>query len=155
MANRTPLGLVVIVASLLAACESSPVSTGEALALHNAEERWAARAVQSYSFETRTSCFCDPILLRWAQVDVVGNSITRVILLDSATEVPLPERSYFPTVARLFALIHEARRTDYINDVVMEFDPEFGYPTYINVITDESIADGGSAHWARNLTPAP
>jgi len=155
-----PLRLTTCIASLaigsalLSAC-SSPLSPKEVLELADAEARWAARPFADYTFETSASCFCDPEISQWARVEVTTGVVTRVVLLASGNEVPSDRRQYFSTVESLFTRIRQGQQDSYLADISAEYDPQLGYPTLIRFVAEPNIADGGSAHYARNVAPLP
>jgi len=152
---KPSLLLALAIASGVSGACSTPLSPSELLALRDAEARWAARPFDAYTFETRAGCFCDPITLQWARVEVSNDSVTRVVLVDSGEEVGQPQRSYFRSVERLFALIRSAQGGDGVKDIIVEYDPELGYPTFIRIVPDDHVLDGGSEHFARSLAGAP
>lgn len=146
--------VTVLAFALLGAC-SSPLSPREVLALADAEQRWAARPFADYTFETSSSCFCDPEFSQWARVEVTTGVVTRVVLLASGAEVAPDRRGYFGTVESLFARIRRGQHDSYTADISAEYDPQLGYPTFIRFVAEPHIADGGSAHYARNVAPLP
>src|SRR5262247_4168519 len=145
---------IIFILGMIGACRS-PLSPTELLALTNAEKRWAASELQAYVFETRADCFCDPYTIEWARVEVNAGTVTRVVLMDSATEVGSPQRSYFPTVETLFAQIRSAQQDKSVKDIVAEYDPQLGFPTLIRIKQNERVVDGGYARYSRNLTASP
>ena len=155
-----PLRLTTCIASLaigsalLSAC-SSPLSPKEVLELADAEARWAARPFADYTFETSSSCFCDPEISQWARVEVTAGGVTRVVLLASGTEVAPDRRQYFSTVERLFTRIRQGQHDSYLADISAEYDPQLGYPTLIRFVPEPNVLDGGSVHYARNVAPLP
>jgi len=153
--NRLALvALVALAGGSTVACES-PLSPLELAELNAAEARWAARPFQSYAIEMSESCFCDPILNQWARVEVVNGLVNRVVLVDSGTEVSPLQRSYFRTVEEVFHSIRAAQHDDWVKDIVVEFDPQFGFPTSVRFVPKEEILDGGSHGRLRNAAPLP
>lgn len=147
-----PIGFIL--AGSVLACHS-PLSPGETHALDEAEARWAARPFQSYVVDIRVSCFCPPVVNRWSRVEVVDGSVTRVVTLESGIEVSPEERRYFRTVEQLFDHIREVAQADHIEDIVVEFDRELGYPTFIRFDPKDGILDAGSEHHLRNAVALP
>lgn len=152
--DRSLLLTIAIASGVSGAC-STPLSPSEWLALRDAEARWTARPFEAYTFETRASCFCDPITLQWARLEVSNDSVTRVVLVDTGEEIGPPQQSHFPSVERLFALIRSAQAEDGVKDIIVEYDPALGYPTFIRIVPEDGVMDGGSEHFARNLAPVP
>jgi len=139
---------LVVLAASLTACES-PLSPAELRALADAEARWAARGFQDYTFEIRRSCFCEPLITQWARVEVLGGQMTRVVLLDTGAEVPPAQRG------RFFTNIRAANQNELLDDVIVEYDQQLGFPTRVRFITKPDILDGGSASYLRNAGPLP
>ena len=145
---------LVVLAASLTACES-PLSPAELRALADAEARWAARGFQDYTFEIRRSCFCEPLITQWARVEVVGGQMTRVVLLDTGAEVPPAQRGRFVTVEQVFTSIRAANQNELLDDVIVEYDQQLGFPTRVRFIAKPDILDGGSASYLRNAGPVP
>lgn len=149
---RTRL-LVLALSAAAAACAESPLSPIESIRLAEAEARWAARPFPDYSFETRHACFCPFEMTQWARVEVVGGQVSRVVVLATGAELPPLQRSYFKTVEGVFASIHSAQDDDYLQDIRFEFDPQLGYPTQVDFVSQPTIADGGASYFLRNAAP--
>ena len=147
--------LLAVVAAATAACSASPLVPSEVRELDRAEVRWAARPFRAYSIEMKTSCFCPPIIDQWARVEVVSDSVTRVVLVDSGTEVSPAERPSFRTVEWLFSTIRSAQDAEWVKDVVASYDPVLGFPTYVSFIPKDGITDAGSVHYLRNAAALP
>jgi uncharacterized protein DUF6174 len=145
---------IAALSGLRGSCRS-PLSAHEVLALKDAEARWAARGFADYAFETSVSCFCDPETSGWARVEVSAGVVTRVVMLADGHEVDAAQRTYFPTVQRLFDSIRHATDNGSVRDVSVQYDPEFGYPTLIRIAPEPDVLDGGSVRYARNAAPLP
>ena len=146
------LNLVALLAVSLAAC-SPPLSPSELIALAEAEARWAARGFDDYAVEMRQACFCPDVVVHWARVEVVNGAVSRVFLLESATELPSNEHGYFPTVEQLFNSIRRANDVESLEDVEVAFDPELGFPTTVSFRSNPEILDGGGAYYLRSAGP--
>lgn len=149
------LPFLLLAAGSTIACSASPLVPSEVRELDRAEARWAARPFGAYSIEMKTSCFCPPIINEWARVEVVNDSVTRVVLVDSGTEVSATERPSFRTVEWLFSTIRSAQDAEWVNDVVATYDPLLGFPTYVSFIPKDGILDAGSVHYLRNAAALP
>ena len=152
---RIRVALLSLCAAAAAACAESPFSPSELRRLADAEARWAARPFSDYSFEMRQSCFCAPEMTQWARVEVVGGQVSRVVLLATGSEVPLPQRDYFPTVEGVFDRIVSVRGEDWVKDVIVTYDAQLGYPTEVNFVPKPNIFDAGAAYYLRNAAPMP
>ena len=146
-------GLVLLAASVVA-CES-PLSPGESFALERAEAQWATRSFQDYAIEVRGACFCPEPVTQWARVEVVAGGVDRVVLLAVGEEVPAAQRTYFRTVEQMFTSIRTVANEDWVKDVVVEFDRDLGFPTYVSFVPKPDILDAGAAYYWRNAGPIP
>jgi hypothetical protein len=68
-----------------------------------------------------------------------------------ATGVEVPKAGW-NTVTQLFELLESAVEDDFAS-ISVEFDPELGYPTQINLTCDDNALDCGLIIEARNLVP--
>ena len=107
------------------------------------------------TFEIRRSCFCEPLITQWARVEVLGGQMTRVVLLDTGAEVPPAQRGRFVTVEQVFTSIRAANQNELLDDVIVEYDQQLGFPTRVRFIAKPDILDGGSASYLRNAGPLP
>lgn len=153
MALRRLLPAVSGLAALLAC--ATPLAPAELRDLARAEARWAARSFTDYSFETRSACFCPPPATEWARVEVRTGIVTRVVMVETGADVPPEQLAWFPTVEDVFETIHNARQVSGVKDVEVAYDSHLGYPTMVNFIPDENIADVGLTRFARNAAPLP
>lgn len=152
MLRRSVLPIILL---FTAGCDDGLLDPAEQRALAAAEASWQRAALQSYRFEYRMSCFCDPATMQWMRISVQQGAVTEVVYADSTDVVP-PLLEGWPTVDELFARIHRLQNdgSAKVDDVTVEFDASLGYPTRISVAMDEDVLDGGVIHMARNLVPA-
>jgi len=155
MPGRFPsFGLLpaVLLAGSALGC-GSPLSSDDRHALRIAQAQWAGRDFEDYSFEIRRACFCPPVLNEWARVEVTHGTVTRVIVMSSGEEVPVPERAMFPTVDQVFETIRTTASSDWIERIELEFDPVTGFPTFAGFTSKPNIADADGSYYLRNLIP--
>lgn len=146
--------LVGILAGAALGC-GSPLSPYERRELEQAEARWAARPFESYSYEIRLGCFCPPTVTEWARVEVVGGTVSRVVLVESGAEVNSGDRAWFKTMEQLFTDIRQASRDEVYDDIVVRFDGDLGFPTSIQYIPKPGVLDAGAHHSLRNARALP
>jgi len=151
---RKHLALLSLCAAATTACES-PISPDELLRLADAKAQWDARPFSDYSFEVRQSCSCPFEWTQWARVEVVAGQITRVVLIATGSDLPPPQRDYFPTVERIFEMIGATRSDDWVEDISVAYDPQLGYPTLVAFRPKPNILDAGGAFYLRNAGPMP
>lgn len=148
---RTWQALLAIAIALITGCGASLFSPEESLALQQAEARWEAARPSHYTIEMRRLCFCTLETTEWATVEVRGGAVVATTLL-SGEPVPEAQWSVRPSVAELFATLHGPWPV-WVADVTVTYDPTTGYPTVVNMSSDEGVADAGWTLEARNLIP--
>ena len=154
MPRHARISLIGLLSCLLAC--TSPLSTDEVLALAKAEARWAARPFQAYSYEYAISCGeCPDIFRRSTRVSVNNGQVVGVVVVVNDSALPAQDWTSFTTIDGLFARIRSYPQEDWVRDVTVEFDPQFGYPTLISTLAKPGIQDAGAAEYIRNLVPTP
>ena len=155
MPRHTRVLLIGVLSCLLAAC-SSPLSNNEVLALGRAKARWAARPFQAYTYDFVISCGeCPDIVRQWARVAVSNGQVVGVVRVANDSALSPQDWTSFTTVDGLFARIERYQRDDWVRDVIVEFDPQLGYPTRISTFAKPGIQDADADQIARNLVPTP
>lgn len=140
---------------LLGAC-SSPLSPTELLTLSQAEARWASRPFQSYSYEIVTSCGeCPEFITRWVRVAVSNGTVLGAVFVENDSALSVGDRASFSTIDGLFAQIRRYQHDDWVRDVKVTFDRQWGYPTSISTFAKPGIMDAGADQQTRNLRPEP
>ena len=145
-------------AVLLAACEfSSIVDVSDFRQVAAAEARWKARPFADYSYEVRVLCFCPPEITEWTRVTVRGGVVTAAVAVDPDPNCPIENIRYWVPIDSLFAdlrltMTDRALRT-YLEAIVVEYDPELGFPTRIEYRAKANVIDGGSQFLLRNVVP--
>ena len=133
---------------------SSPTSPLDERALSRAQARWAARAFESYTYTTVTSCGeCPPDRARQTRVEVRGAKVTAAIVV--ANDSLLPSVASFTTVDGIFAQIRGYANEAWVRAVRVEYDPQLGYPTRIDVSAKAGIMDSDYGTSISNLVPTP
>ncbi len=147
--------LSIALVLLVTGCgDDGPLSIREVREIQAARARWLASPVRlAYRFEVRQACFCPEEIGRWNTVTVINDSIVDVRNTQTGEVVPPARRSWYLTVEKMFASLG-ARDDEYLEDVQVRFDPQYGYPLEISTFTKPEIADGGGSIFARNLQPA-
>jgi hypothetical protein len=147
--------LLAVLALAVAGCNDplGPVNTAD---LARAEKLWIQKRPASYTIEERISCFCDPVIHYWTRLTVRND---QVVAQEWAEPVPavyqMVSLSQWSTVSGLFNTIHSSATSGYTKRVDAAYDPTYGYPTRIEVVCSDNIADCGVIYEARNLTPIP
>ena len=130
------LAAVVAAFNLLTACELDSNKVLENLNENRA--KWESANIDTYQFEYSISCNCldEDTLLRLVVVNA-GEVVSQTII-KSHVALPL-DQGRAESIAELFELIaYEESRAE---SVTVEYDPDLGYPTKINVDIEKRIAD--------------
>ncbi len=152
---RAALPFLALLSSLVGAC-TSPLSPREALELNRAEARWAARPFRAYSYEIATACGECPALMRQlVRVSVEDDHVVGGVLVASDSALPPGALTSFTTVDGLFARIRGYQHQDWLQDVIVTFDPQLGYPRSIDVFARTGIMDADYGQFTQNLRPTP
>ena len=138
----------------LCACSSAtePLSDAERTELAQARARWNAAGLNNYSFEQRQLCFCPPGVAEWARVTVSDGRVVSAVRPEDGLPIESGSRL---TVPQLFDIVEQASDDDYLSDIQVEFDAQYGYPTSISLVAKPDIADGGRSIQARALVAVP
>lgn len=154
MIMRIRLRSLLTTCLLLAACGGDgPLSIREVREIQLARARWLAAPVRmAYRYEVRQSCFCPSEFTRWNTVTVVNDVVIDVRVTDTEAAVPAAQWGSYPTVERLFTSLN-LENSDYLDDVTVRFDAQYGYPVEVVFVASPEIADGGGGYFARNLQP--
>ena len=126
---------------------ADPVST-----LATQQQRWQAADVEDYRFHFQQQCFCVREQVQPVIVEVRNGQIARVLSQETGQEVARGENLRWYTISDLFGLISEARQNG-MEPLVVRYDPQFGYPTHIEIGTLAN--DAGVIYSASNLQPLP
>jgi hypothetical protein len=139
------LASVVLLSSLVGCSDStSPVS----LALNRA--RWEKQNLHDYIYTGRKSCFC-PDAGKEVYVMVLSDTVFSARVVGTAVELPKGE---WLTVDQLFDLARSSYGAEYEN-VRVEYHPELGHPTLIDLSCDRTILDCGLRLEIKNLGSMP
>jgi hypothetical protein len=133
----------------VAAC-SSPFGPDEARALAAARARWEGRAFVDYTFDARHDCFCAPEQVGPVRITVQQGAIVSVTLLQTGEAVD--PASWF-TIDQLFDRIPLVAKEDGVDDVTVEYDATFGFPTSVEVRFEKGILDAGSNYTVSAVAP--
>lgn len=149
-ARQACLALLVLVAG----CDGmdDPLSRRERRELTSARARWNSSPVRTaYRYDLRVLCFCPPEITNWNTITVIDGLITGVVN-ERGEPVPRERWNLYSTVDRLFFLLDQPKN-EYLEDITVKFDAQYGHPVEISYIYSQGIADAGAVYSARNLQP--
>lgn len=142
--------LVTVAAITVVACDSSTAPGGIRLAnLAQQEVRWEGRALHDYLFEYHYQ-FGGAV--EAARIYVASDTVVAALDLATGSSLTLDPSNGWPTVDELFARAKEALSSENV-DVTVEYDPDLGYPTRIDVSPKVATPAGGSSTRASGLEP--
>lgn len=119
-------------------------------ALERGRAKWAAAAMDRYSYTLRRSCFCG--FHGEFRVTVRGDSVTEVVATATGERVDPPGPDVVPGVEGLFETVEEAIDAE-VYQLDVEYHAELGYPTLISVDWDRHAVDDEMVLTARDLSP--
>jgi len=151
MTYLRPTSHCLFALAALYACGSSatePLSDDERTALAEARAKWNAAGLSNYVFEQRQLCFCPPGVGEWARVTVSDGRVVSAVRPEDGLPIESGSRL---TVPQLFDVIEQARDDEFLSDIAVEFDAQYGYPTSIGLVSKPNITDAGRSIQARAL----
>ena len=141
----------VLASVVLSSCGDvmGPLSRAQLRELTAAEALWSQRGPAHYTIDMRRLCFCGNEVTEWATVEVRNNAVIAQTLLKGA---PVPQSfwSSRPAISQLFIEIREMKAS-WLKEIRVTYDIATGYPTRVEYIENNNVADAGSVLEARNL----
>lgn len=133
---------------LLMSCHQSKVYDDEISDLDKNEKLWLDHQITNYQINTRVICFC--MMTDEITIVVENNEIARAFFTQSGVFLNEQQLEQLLTIEEHFELIREAysQDADHIN---VSYDPNFGFPTQIDVDYSYSIADDEFTYTLANL----
>ncbi len=109
--------------------------------LESAQAAWAAQGKSSYTIDQQWGCGeCAAPFYGKVRITVQNNQITSVISLKDNQPVSQDQWRLFSTVEELFGRVEGFEtRTPFKSSV--QYDPQYGYPTLVDVNYSEEVMD--------------
>jgi hypothetical protein len=150
--------LTLALGATLTACDSSEIfGPDDFRRLAQAEARWNARPFADYSFEIRTFCFCPAEMAQWTRVSVRNGVVVAADAVEPDPNFPITTLVYWQPIDSLFRDLHHVMSAGPFEspyaEIVVEYDPELGYPTLIEYIEKPTVADAAATIILRNVLP--
>jgi hypothetical protein len=117
-----------------------------------AMRRWVTTAPPSYEVVVGRDCFCFPDATRDVVVRVRDGQVESRHYADTGAEVPAAFAALFPTVPELFAIIVEAEVHNAAG-VDAQYDPRYGYPAFVFIDHEATLADDEIGYTMHDLHP--
>ncbi len=109
--------------------------------------RWKSHQVHNYTFDQLRSCFC-AYGGEKMRITVRSDSVVRVVRISDGTVLTEPSSNGYLPVDSLFGII--TKRSG--DSLVIEYDPELGYPSKLDINPQLHPVDGGVLIESSNLT---
>ena len=84
---------------------------------------------------------------------VSNGNVVSLVLIANDSALSVGDQASFTTIDGLFAQIRRYQHEDWVRDVKVTFDPQWGYPTSISTFAKAGIMDAGADRYIRNLLP--
>lgn len=147
--------LALSAAALLTGCgivDSDPWDDRR-LELNVARAHWAAADPGSYRFTFFRGCFCAGPIGRYV-VTVTDGTVTAAVGEPDGDPVADAALGQFATMEDLFDVIEDAIRNE-ADGFQVAYDPEYAFPTLIDLDRDENAVDDELKIEAGDLVPLP
>jgi hypothetical protein len=148
------VSFLLVMVFLLSACGAA-VSAGGGSALDQNREKWEAQNIDHYRYTVVVTCFC---IFAGAEVtyEVQNGQVV------NQTVQPHPDRQIdtaeieeyyqqYNTIEKVFGFLEQA--TDEADEVTVEYDPTYGYPTEISIDYVKEAIDDELYLSLKNLEP--
>ncbi len=135
--------VISTLAVTLTACNSDDDQHHDAqqLLLEN-QAKWETLNIEQYQLEQETNdCECQPESSMPATMLVDQTEKKLMYYTDDKTITPNEFQPHYLTVSQLFAKVNQLfSETD---DLIVEYHPDYGFPTRISVNSSQQVIDGG------------
>lgn len=109
----------------------------------NAYEQWQSKNLHDYTIDEKLTCFCTTNG-QLVQVIVRADTVAGVVRISDGSVLP---RSIYITVDSLFGIIRNSTG----DSLVVRYNPDYGYPEYLNVNPQLHSVDRGFRFETSNL----
>jgi hypothetical protein len=134
--------LLVLMTLVLAACSAVAGATGTQSEFEQNKEKWQDANISHYRYNLHISCFCVfvenmPLVIEVQDGEVVSMEFQNGSEIDPSL-LELFEK--YATIDRVFAEV-EAGLNGAADNVVVKYDPTYGFPTEVTIDVEEQAAD--------------
>mgnify|MGYP003580304863 CR=1 FL=1 len=135
--------LLVLMTLVLAACSAVAGAAGNQSEIEQNKEKWQNANVPHYRYNLHISCFCIfvenmPLIIEVQDGEVVSMEFENGAEIDPAIGQDLFDK--YATIDRIFAEV-EAGLNGTADNVVVKYDPTYGFPTEVTIDVEEQAAD--------------
>lgn len=100
---------------------------------------WESKNIENYDYRFQWVCFCLVERTMPVRITVEKNRITRVMAMGEDRDLDRGQFGEYRTIDGLFDLVTDAYRR--AEDVRVEYDEVYGYPTSVYIDYQRSVAD--------------
>ena len=134
--------LLVLMTLVLAACSAVAGAAGNQSEIEQNKEKWQDQGISHYRYNLHISCFCVfvenmPLVIEVQDGEVVSMEFQNGSEIDPSL-FEMFER--YATIDRVFAEV-EAGLNGAADNVVVKYDPTYGFPTEVTIDVEEQAAD--------------
>lgn len=149
MTRILKIATTITATTLLLGCGSDSDSIIDELNANRA--KWESANIENYQFEQQVSCFCVDETTLPRLVLVENKQVSSQTIIDGNVALPLDDANT-ESIDSLFERIAlEESRADSLS---VEYDPELGYPTKIDVDINQQTADDEYTIYVSNVVRA-
>ena len=135
--------LLVLMTLVLADCSAVAGAAGNQSEIEQNKEKWQDANIPHYRYNLHISCFCIfvenmPLIIEVQDGEVVSMEFENGAEIDPAIGQDLFDK--YATIDRIFAEV-EAGLNDTADNVVVKYDPTYGFPTEVTIDVEEQAAD--------------
>ena len=136
------LFLFTLMAIVLTACGAAAVS-GSQTEIGQNKEKWQEQGISHYRYNLHISCFCVfvenmPLVIEVQDGKVVSMEFQNGAEIDPALRQDLFDK--YATIEGLFTEV-EAALNGAAENVVVKYDPTYGFPTEVTIDVSQQVAD--------------
>ena len=134
--------ILIVMTLVLAGCAAMGSALDNQSEIEQNKEKWQDAGISHYSFHLFISCFCIfvedmPLIIEVQDGEVVSMEFESGKEIDPSL-LELFER--YATIDRVFAEV-EAGLNGAADNVVVQYDPTYGFPTEVTLDFEEQVAD--------------
>ena len=134
--------LFIFMALALAACSAVAGASGNQSEIEQNKEKWQDANISHYRYHLHLSCFCVfvenmPLVIEVQNGEVVSMEYQNGNEIDPSL---LELFNKYATIDRIFAEV-EAGLNGGADNVVVKYDPTYGFPTEVTIDVEQQAAD--------------
>lgn len=122
--------------------------------LDEQRDRWAAQAPASYAYTMQFGCFCPDTYTTPVRITVADGAVTDAVYAEAGGDFVAgsPTAPGYPAKMTIDGLFDEAERAmREADDTHVEFDPDWGYPSVLQIDWQRNAADEEDSYAASDL----